>query len=156
MDPYIPNIYIYIYLDPYFCNYGDWDLIPNYEFESFYFYSINFLPFMSLMHIYTSHVSLMHIYRFYTSQWLSSSTSRCNISFPKKGKKMKCNTFLKKSVTLLNKPKQKSVTLFLFHKLSIKEKKKKSSTSFLSFFSLLMLVVFLNSLPPTPTFFFFL
>ena len=120
------KIYIYIYLDPYFCNYGDWGLIPNYEFESFYFYSINFLPFMSLMHIYTSHVSLMHIYRFYTSQWLSSSTSRCNISFPKKGKKIKCNTFLKKSVTLLNKPKQKSVTLFLFHKLSIKEKKKKN------------------------------
>ena len=127
VDPYIPNIYIYIYIWTHISaimGIGIWFLIMNlnpFTFIALIFYHLchSCISTLAMCHSCISIDSIL-------AQWLSSSTSRCNISFPKKGKKIKCNTFLKKSVTLLNKPKQKSVTLFLFHKLSIKEKKKKN------------------------------
>ena len=73
---------------------------------------------------------------------------KCNTSFSNKGKTIKCNAFLSKSVRLCNIPKK----ILFFHKLSIKGKKKKKkiyiyiyNTSFVSFFPILMLVVVLSS-----------
>ena len=110
---------------------------------------------MSLMHIYTSLVchSCISIDSI-LAQWLFSSTSRCKASFSKKAKK-KFTLFWEKSVMLLNKLKLKNVTLFLFHKLSIKAK---TFYHFFSFFlfpinvSFFFLILFPRHSPP-PLFF---
>ena len=115
---------------------------------------------MSLMHIYTSLVchSCISIDSILV-QWLFSSTSRCKASFSKKGEK-KITLFWEKSVMLLNKLKLKNVTLFLFHKLSIKAKTFYHFFSFFLYpinvsFFFFFLILFPRHSPPPPLVFSF-